>query len=183
PPEFSGDKSKITVHKWLQKCIMYFGAAKITEERRQIVEALQWLTGSAFDYQEVHIRNSADPTKDLGTWKEFEEQMTKVYGKKTDEEIARKEIEEYFGKSGKEKARADFYQYAERLRQLAKKAKTDNSTLMEKLKDVMPEKVRDAFALAKVFGNPLPTDWEDYLDKAISIHKEVYRDEIKGSIF
>ncbi|PCH37327.1 hypothetical protein WOLCODRAFT_158050 [Wolfiporia cocos MD-104 SS10] len=54
---------------------------------------------------------------------------------------------------------------------------------MEKLKDVVPEKLHNAFMLAKVFGNPIPMDWEEYLDKTITIHKEVYHDEIKGSIF
>ncbi|PCH39709.1 hypothetical protein WOLCODRAFT_149743 [Wolfiporia cocos MD-104 SS10] len=183
PPEFSDEDSKVQVQEWLHKCIMYFGVARITDDCKQIVQALQHLSGSAFDYQEQLIQDSADLSKSLGMWMEFKNQMEWVYRKKTDEEVARKEIESYFSSEGKKKANANFYTYAECLRQLAKKAKTENTTLMKKLKDIMPEKVKDTFTLAKVFGNKIPTEWELYLNQAISIHKEVYHDAITGSIF
>ncbi|PCH42634.1 hypothetical protein WOLCODRAFT_152669 [Wolfiporia cocos MD-104 SS10] len=183
PPEFSGDGSKIAVNEWLKKCVMYFGAYPITDDRQKIIQALQHLSGSAFDYQEEKIKNAADASKSLGTWAEFEEEMLWVYRKKTEEELARKEIEGYFGPSGKKKAAANFYQYAERLRQLAKKAKTPNDTLCEKLKDTVPDKVRDGFSMMRIFGQTVPTEWEKYLDMAIEMHKEFYCEDIQGSIF
>ncbi|PCH41965.1 hypothetical protein WOLCODRAFT_152015 [Wolfiporia cocos MD-104 SS10] len=183
PPEFSGDGAKILVNEWLKKCIMYFGAYPITDDRQKIIQALQHLSGSTFDYQEEKIKNAADPTKSLGTWAEFEEEMLRVYGKKTEEELAKKEIEGYFGSNGKKKANANFYQYVEHLRQLAKKAKTPNDTLCEKLKDTIPDKVRDGFSMMRIFGQSVPTDWEKYLDTAIEMHKDFYREDIQGSIF
>ncbi|PCH33135.1 hypothetical protein WOLCODRAFT_63358 [Wolfiporia cocos MD-104 SS10] len=183
PPEFSGDGSKIMVTEWLKKCVMYFEVYLIMDDRQKIIQALQHLSGSAFDYQEEQIKSSADAGKSLGTWAEFEEEMTQVYGKKTKEELAKKEIEGYFGSAGKKKASTNFYQYAEHLRQLAKKEKTPNDTLMEKLKDVVPDKVWDGFSMMKIFKQPVPTDWEKYLDMSIKLHKEFYREDIQGSIF
>lgn len=183
PPTFTGDGSKIPVKEWLQKCIMYFSVAKIYQEREQIVEALQRLSGSAFQYQEKRIRDSVDVTKSLGTWKEFEDNMERVYGKKTDQEVARKEIKGYFGDEGKKKAKANFFTYAERLRQLVKAAKSENSTVLEELKDALPEKVRDGFSMLKIIKHPAPTECKKYLDMAIEFYKDAYPDAITGSIF
>ncbi|PCH39313.1 hypothetical protein WOLCODRAFT_158865 [Wolfiporia cocos MD-104 SS10] len=186
PPQFSGkDKTgSITVKEWLQKLSMYFADTGIINEREQIIKALRTLTGVTFQYQEARINKARDPTQDLGTWKEFKDQMTNTYGKKSQEEIARKEIEKYFGDEGKKKAKADFFKYAGRLRVLQSHAKTDNKMMLEKLKDCLPEKVTDAFALIEVMAvGTIPTDWDKYLDKAIELYKVQYRSELTGSIF
>ncbi|PCH34720.1 hypothetical protein WOLCODRAFT_155379 [Wolfiporia cocos MD-104 SS10] len=90
--------------------------------------------------------------------------MMNVYEKKTDKEVAQKEIKKYFIDEGKKK--------------------TENKTMLKKLKDVLPEKVKDTFTLIGVMTpTAIPTDWEKYLDKAIKLYKIQYRKEISGSIF
>ncbi|KAJ4136693.1 hypothetical protein NW754_016276 [Fusarium falciforme] len=163
---------------------MYFADAKVTLEEDKVRQALLRLTGEAYQYMSPVVDKIAAGQTSGHTWKTFAETIEKVYGKKTDKEIAEKEIEGYFGDEGKKKLQSDFFSWAQKLRTLARLAETDNKTLFSHIKRILPEKVRETLAtLESVPGFTMPTDWEVYLDMAIDLYKRQYPDKLKGKIF
>ncbi|PCH37243.1 hypothetical protein WOLCODRAFT_54735, partial [Wolfiporia cocos MD-104 SS10] len=184
PPKFSGPKDTIPAKEWIQKMGMYFGDAKITSDEDKVRQALLRLTGEAYQYMSPVVDKIAAGQPSGHTWITFAEVINKVYGKKTDKEIAEKEIEGYYGDEGKKKVRDDFFSWAQKFRTLGRLAEIDGSMLLTQLKKVMPEKVRDTFAtMESVPGFTMPTNWEVYLDTALDMYKRLYPDKLKGKIF
>ncbi|PCH39237.1 hypothetical protein WOLCODRAFT_158787 [Wolfiporia cocos MD-104 SS10] len=87
------------------------------------------------------------------TWTTFSAAIKKVYGKKSDKEIGEKEIEGYFGDEGKEKIKKDFFNWAQKLRTLARLAETDNKTLFSQIKRILLEKVCETLATLESVPN------------------------------
>ncbi|PCH42631.1 hypothetical protein WOLCODRAFT_152662 [Wolfiporia cocos MD-104 SS10] len=184
PLKFSGPKDNIPAKEWIQKMGMYFGDAKITTDEDKVRQALLRLTGEAYQYMSPVVDKIAAGMPSGHTWVSFAEVINKVYGKKTDKEIAEKEIEGYYGDKGKKKVKDDFFNWAQKFRTLGRLAEIDGSTVLTQLKKVMPEKVRDTFAtMESVPGFNMPTDWEVYLDTALDMYKRLYPDKLKGKIF
>ncbi|PCH34519.1 hypothetical protein WOLCODRAFT_155171 [Wolfiporia cocos MD-104 SS10] len=141
PPKFSGPKDSIGSKEWIQKMEMYFADTKVTLEEDKVRQALLRLTGKAYQYMSPVVDKITAGQTSGHTWATFSEAIKKVYGKKTDKEVAEKEIDGYFGDEGKEKLKKDFFNWAQKLRTLARLAETDNKTLFSQIKRILPDKV------------------------------------------
>ncbi|PCH34512.1 hypothetical protein WOLCODRAFT_155159 [Wolfiporia cocos MD-104 SS10] len=184
PPKFSGPKDTISSKEWIRKMGMYFADAKVTSKEDKVHQALLRLTGKAYQYMSPVV-DKITTRQTLGhTWATFSEAIEKVYGKKMDKEIVEKEIDRYFGDEGKAKIKADFFNWAQKLRTLAHLAETDNKTLFSQIKCVLQDKVHETLTTLKLVLNfMMLTDWEIYLDMAINMYKRLYLDKLKGKIF
>ncbi|PCH39528.1 hypothetical protein WOLCODRAFT_56532, partial [Wolfiporia cocos MD-104 SS10] len=184
PPKFSGPHDTIPSKEWLQKMGMYFADAKITTDEDKVRAALQRLTGAAYQYMSPVVDKIAAGQTSGHTWQSFASIIEKVYGKKTDKEIAEKEIEGYYGDEGKKKVKEDFFNWAQKFRTLGRLAEIDNNTLLSQTKRILPEKVRDTLAtMESVPTFKMPTEWELYLDTCLDMYKRLYPDRLKGTIF
>ncbi|PCH36988.1 hypothetical protein WOLCODRAFT_157692 [Wolfiporia cocos MD-104 SS10] len=99
----------------------------------------------------------------MGTWKDFAHDLTRLFGRKMDTELAREEINQYFGTKGWKKADADFPRYAEQFGIIARRARLDNKELLNELAKTLPDRLLDAFNVLPLFKKEVPKQWEEFL--------------------
>ncbi|PCH37268.1 hypothetical protein WOLCODRAFT_52098, partial [Wolfiporia cocos MD-104 SS10] len=183
PPEFSGAEGKVQAKEWIEKLGLYFSKVKPADDEERITMALYWLSGEAYRFMGPLLEKAGNGEL-LGTWADFKKQILNQYAKKTDKEIAEKEIKAFYGSSGKKKVETNFFTYCSKFRTLGRLSEIDGTTLLREFKEVLPEKVRDHVAiLGRVTPAAIPTDWDKFVDLCLELYKIAYPDKLDGSIF
>ncbi|PCH43699.1 hypothetical protein WOLCODRAFT_58838, partial [Wolfiporia cocos MD-104 SS10] len=183
PPEFSGADGKVQAKEWIEKLGLYFSKVKPADDEERITTALYRLSGEAYWFMGPMLEKAGNG-EPLGTWADFKKQILNQYAKKTDKEIAEKEIKAFYGTSGKKQVETNFFTYCSKFRTLGRLSEIDGTTLLREFKEVLPEKVRDHVAiLTRVTPAAIPTDWDKYVDLCLELYKIAYPEKLDGSIF
>ncbi|PCH40307.1 hypothetical protein WOLCODRAFT_57398, partial [Wolfiporia cocos MD-104 SS10] len=183
PPEFSGAEGKVQAKEWIEKLGLYFSKTKPADDEERITTALYRLSGEGYRFMGPLLEKAGNG-EPLGTWAEFKKTILNQYAKKTDKEIAEKEIKAFYGSNGKKKVEANFFTYCSKFRTLGRLSEIDGTTLLREFKEVLPEKVRDHVAiLTRVTPAAIPADWDKYVDLCLELYKIAYPDKLDGSIF
>ncbi|PCH33146.1 hypothetical protein WOLCODRAFT_63031, partial [Wolfiporia cocos MD-104 SS10] len=183
PPEFSGADGKVQAKEWIEKLGLYFAKVQPANDEERITTALYRLLGEAYRFMGPLLEKAGNG-EPLGTWADFKRQILNQYAKKTDKEIAEKEIKAFYGNDGKKKVEANFFTYCSKFRTLGRLSEIDGTTLLREFKEVLPEKVRDHVAiLTQVTPAAIPSDWDKYVDLCLELYKIAYPEKLDGSIF
>jgi hypothetical protein len=144
PPLFSGANGKTTLQKWLNKISLWCNSQGIATDQQKIMTALTWLEGAAAKYMQPWY-NKNTLGQPLGLWSDFVLELQGIYGMRDEKAGARKEIEQLF--RNKSLAHNNFINYAKKFRTLAQLSELEDSYLIEKLKEVLPDNLRLAITV------------------------------------
>ncbi|PCH37271.1 hypothetical protein WOLCODRAFT_83871 [Wolfiporia cocos MD-104 SS10] len=182
PPEFSGVDGKVQAKEWIEKLGLYFAKVKPADDEERITTALYRLSGEAYQFMGPLLEKAGNG-EPLGTWADFKKQILNQYAKKTDKEIAEREIKAFYGSNGKKKVEANFFTYCSKFRTLGRLSEIDGTTLLREFKEVLPEKGIMPQFLVTVTPAAIPADWDKYVDLCLELYKIAYPDKLDGSIF
>ncbi|PSS37025.1 hypothetical protein PHLCEN_2v1130 [Hermanssonia centrifuga] len=178
PPSFRGSDNKTKLDEWLNLIVLWCEHEGVATDKQHIVTALSKLQGPAHQYMmSYYIRMCKG--KDLGTWKDFVDELAQIYGQRDDKKGAKKKITALF--TNKDLASKDFIKYAERFRTLGQLTGYDNGLLTNKLREVLPRDMR--LVLAGKDKSVLPTEWTKFLDVLLNINKIINPEKSRGTIF
>ncbi|KAJ7582419.1 hypothetical protein C8J56DRAFT_792592 [Mycena floridula] len=179
PPTFSGSDNKLTLNDWLNQISVYNTAYGIHVDHQRIVTGLTRLRSPATRYMGKYFDNIREG-KDLGSWNSFIKELDAIYGKRDDKEGAKAELSALWKNDSL--ASKDFIKYAEQYRTLARIVEYEDKVLVDRLKDVIPQSLRNALVAYEV-ENKLPTKWDDYLELLLKAYKALHPDRAKSVIF
>ena len=117
--------------------------------------------------------------EDLGSWKDFVNELAQIYGQR-DEKLAAKDKLEALCKN-RQLAEKDFIKYAERFRTLGRLTGYDNELLIDKLREVIHQDMR--IALVGKGSSQLPKTWTAFLDMLLEFYKELNPEKARGMVF
>lgn len=179
PPTFAGSDNKQNLEEWINHVTLYCSAMGIPTDHQRILCALGRLRAPATTYMRAYYdKVSAD--EDLGLWTEFVRQLSSIYGKRDDKEGAKEEINALW--NNKDLAKRDFIKYVEQYRTLARIVDYENKLHIDKLKNVIPQELRNVL-VALDMVNKVPDGWEEYLDVLLKAYKSLHPERTKSSIF
>jgi hypothetical protein len=136
PPLFSGANGKTTLQEWLNKISLWCNSQGVATDQQKIMTALTRLKGAAAKYmQPWYNKNTLE--QPLGLWSDFVLELQGIYRMHDEKAGARKEIEQLF--RNKSLAHNNFINYAKKFRTLARLSELEDSYLIEKLKEVLPD--------------------------------------------
>jgi hypothetical protein len=139
--------------------------------------ALTWLEGAAAKYMQLWY-NENTLGQPLGLWSDFVLELQGIYGMRNKKAGARKEIEQLF--RNKSLAHNNFINYTKKFRTLARLSELEDSYLIEKLKEVLPDNLQ--LAITVQGGNSL-TKWSIFLDQLLAFYKLLNPDKAQEHIF
>ena len=82
----------------------------------------------------------------------------------------------------KDLAKKNFVKYAERYRTLARIVNYSNKVHIDKMKEVIPDELRNALVIYEI-TNQSPKTWDDYLKLLMQAYKALHPDKAQGAIF
>ena len=179
PPEFNGTDGKVKFQEWMNKINLWVVHENIVTDRHQITVAMNRLSGAAAHYMEPWIKKLTSG-KTIGTWDDFVNELTVVYGQRDEKEGAKKELTALF--TNTDLAHKNFVKYAEKFRTLGRITEYEDSLLIDKLNFVIEKDMRLALIGYKSNGT-VPTRWGEFLDLLLNVYKEVHPDKAQGHIF
>lgn len=179
PPTFSGSDNHANVEDWLNQVVLYCSATGNVTDQQKIVCALTRIRAPAQKYVKSYFDKNRKG-EDLGTWNQFVNELTQLYGQRDDKEGAKKEITALW--NNKNLAQKDFIKYAEQYRTLARLVEYEDAIHIDKIRNVLPQDVRTTLVTVEIV-HPAPNDWDKYLEQAISIYKKLNPDKGIGAIF
>lgn len=179
PPIFSGSDSKQPLEDWLNQISLYCSSMSIVMDKQRIVCALGRLRTPASRYMQRFF-TLLQEDKDLGLWIDFVKELKDIYGQKDTKESAKEELDKLCG--DKKLASTDFIKFAERFKTLARLVNYGDDMLIDKLKKVETQELRQATIGLRISGQ-IPTDWEKYIELLLQVYKELHPDKAKESIF
>ena len=179
PPTFQGTSNKGDLADWVNQIMLYCSASNITDDKQKIVVALTRLRGAAAKYMQNYFNKNTNG-EDLGTFKDFIESLTQLYGKRDDMASAKEEIAQMW--SNTDLAKKDFLKYAEQYQTLASLVNYPDELHIDKLQGVMPVELRNALVGVKLIGK-IPKEWKAYLDLQVDAYKQIHPDKVRSSIF
>jgi hypothetical protein len=178
PPTFQGSSDNLKLQEWLNHIMLYCSASGIVTEKQQIVCALTRLRGPAANYMIPYYEKNRQ-NKDLGSWDDFVAALD-IYGRRDDKEGAKVEITQLW--TNKTLASKDFIKYAEQYRTLARIVEYEDNIHIDKLREVLPQDMRNALVSLEITGT-VPKKWAEYLDLLIRTYKALHPEKAKGTIF
>jgi len=116
----------------------------------------------------------------VGSWSDFAQELKNIYGQRDDKEGAKKELTVLW--VNKDLAKKNFIKYAERYRILARIVNYSNKVHIDKMKEVIPDKLRNALVIYEI-TNQCPKTWDDYLKLLMQAYKALHPDKAQGTIF
>jgi len=103
-----------------------------------------------------------------------------INGQRDDKEEAKKELMALW--VNKDLAKKNFVKYAERYRTLARIVNYSNEVHIDKMKEVIPNKLQNALVIYEI-TNQSPKTWDNYLKLLMQVYKALYPDKAQGTIF
>jgi hypothetical protein len=139
PPLFSGASGKTTLQEWLNKISLWCNSQGVATDQQKIMTALTRLEGAATKYMQPWY-NKNTLGQPLGLWSDFMQELQGIYGICDKKAGVRKKIEQLF--RNKSLAHNNFINYAKKFRTFAWQSELEDSYLIEKLKEVLPDNLR-----------------------------------------
>ena len=179
PPVFSGSENKMQVKDWINQIALFANLTGYQTDHQKILCALTRLRAPATTYMRAYY-DKVEANQALGTWDNFVKELNSIYGQRDDKEGAKKELAQLWG--NKELAKKNFVKFVEQYRTLARLVEYTDEVHIDKLRDVIPQELRNALIMYDVGGN-LPTKWEEYLALLMKAYKALHPEKAQGSIF
>ena len=164
---------------WVNQVVLYNQTQGILTEHQQIIAALLRLRAPATKYMQAWY-DKVREGEDLGSFKTFIGELTAIYGKRDNVEGAKTELSTLW--ANKTLASKDFIKYAEQYRTLARISGYQDNVLIDKLRDVIPQELKNALVGLEVHEG-LPKLWEPYLELLLKAYKAMHPEKAKSVIF
>jgi len=178
PPTFASSENKMHLHDWLSQIALYCLVSGIISDDQKIICALTCLHTSTSTYIKSYY-DKVQAGLSVGSWDNFAQELKNIYGQQDDKEGAKKELTALW--VNKDLARKNFVKYAERYRTLARIVNYSNEVHIDKMKEVIPDKLRNALVIYEI-TNQSPKTWDDYLKLLMQAYKALYLDKAQGAI-
>ena len=146
---------------------------------RKIICALTCLCAPASTYMKLYY-DKVQTGLSVGSWGDFAQELKNIYGQQDDKEGAKKELMALW--VNKDLARKNFVKYAEWYRTLARIVNYSNKVHIDKMKEVIPNKLQNALVIYKI-TNQSPKTWDNYLKLLMQVYKTLHPDKAQGVIF
>jgi len=179
PPTFAGSENKMHLHNWLSQIALYYLASGIIADDQKIVCTLTRLHAPASTYMKSYY-NKVQAEQGVGSWGDFAQELKNIYRQRDDKEGAKKELMVLW--VNKDLAKKNFIKYAERYRTLARIVNYSNKVHIDKMKEVIPDKLRNVLVIYEI-TNQCPKTWDDYLKLLMQAYKALHLDKAQGIIF
>ena len=129
--------------------------------------------------EDYYIRNLRQ--QDLGTWKEFVDELTKAYSQVDNKEQAKVDIGLLW--DNKKLAESNFIKFTEQYRHNARLVNYENKLHYDKLRQVLPRDIRLALATQEIQAQKqgIIPEWDEYLESAMEIFKFLHPDKVLSS--
>ena len=147
PPTFAGSENKMHVHDWLSQIALYCLASGIISENQKIICALTRLHAPASIYMKSYY-DKVQVGLNVGSWGDFAQELKNIYGQWDDKKGAKKELTALW--VNKDLARKNFVKYAEQYRTLARIVNYSNEVYIDKMKEVIPDELRNALVIYEI---------------------------------
>ena len=179
PPTFSGSDNKGDLEDWIRQIKLYTKHMAIHSDSQQIVYALSRVRSPATKYLTSYFTKNAED-QDLGSWQDFIKVLRGIYGQKDEKAGAKEEFTALW--ANKSLAHRDFIKYSEQFKTLASIVEYKDDVLIDKLNEVLPEKLATAVGIAETFTT-MPSKWDEYLDKLLELYKKIEKSKTGTRIF
>ncbi|KAG7091978.1 hypothetical protein E1B28_008366 [Marasmius oreades] len=179
PSTFSGSDSKSKLDDWINQIALFNSATGVVTDHQKIVTAMLRLRSPATTYMKKYY-DKVGHGEDLGSWESFLQELKNIYGKRDDKEGAKLELTQLW--LNKALANKDFIKYSEQYRTLARITEYEDSVLIDKLKEVIPQELKNALVIQEMNGT-LPKAWQEYLDLLLKAYKALHPEKAKSVIF
>ena len=167
------------LYDWLSQIALYCSASEIIIDSQKIVYALTRLRAPTSTYMKSYY-DKVQAGLDVGSWGDFAQELKNIYGQRDDKERAKKELTVLW--VNKDLAKKNFVKYAEQYRTLARIVNYSNEVHIDKIKEVIPEELRNALVIYEI-TNQSPRTWNDYLKLLMQAYKALHPDKAQGTIF
>jgi len=147
PPTFAGSENKMQLHDWLSQIALYYLASRIIADDQKIIYALTHLHAPASTYMKSYY-DKVQAGQGIGSWGNFAQELKNIYGQQDDKEGAKKELMALW--VNKDLAKKNFVKYAERYRTLARIVNYSNEVHIDKMKEVIPDELRNALVIYEI---------------------------------
>lgn len=163
PPKYSGKKGSLTLEEWVDKVSIWFRYHRITNDEDKIMTAVTFLEGGAASFMD-DVLHAAATGQNVGTWADFVSRLSSAYRELSPELVAQQTLEELCSK------RHQLTFFAEKFKLCAKKTGYSDTDLIRRINDKLPQGLL-ALKAAQQTISPwtIPTEWEKYLDWALSL--------------
>ena len=179
PPTFASSENKMHLHDWLSQITLYCSASSIITNDQKIVCALTRLCAPASTYIKSYY-DKVQAEQDVGSWGDFVQELKNIYRQRDDKKGAKKELMALW--VNKDLAKKNFIKYAEQYRILARIVNYSDEVHIDKMKEVIPDKLRNALVIYEI-TNQSPKTWDDYLKLLMQAYKALHPDKAQGAIF
>jgi len=147
PPTFIGSKNKMHLHDWLSQIALYCLASGIITDDQKIVCSLTRLCAPASIYMKLYY-DKVQAGQGVGSWGDFAQELKNIYEQRDDKERAKKELTVLW--VNKDLAKKNFVKYAEQYRTLARIVNYSDEVYIDKMKEVIPDKLRNALVIYEI---------------------------------
>ena len=138
PPTFAGSENKIHLHNWLSQIALYCSASGIITDNQKIMCALTRLHTPASTYMKSYY-DKVQAGQGIGSWGDFAQELKNIYRQRDNKEGAKKELMALW--INKDLAKKNFVKYAEQYRTLARIVNYSDEVYINKMKEVIPNKL------------------------------------------
>jgi len=170
PPTFAGSENKMHLHDWLSQIALYCSVSSIITDNQKIVCTLTRLRAPASTYMKSYY-DKVQAGQGVGSWGDFAQELKNIYRQRDNKEGAKKELTVLW--VNKDLAKKNFVKYAERYRTLARIVNYSNEVHIDKMKEVIPDKLRNALVIYEITNQSLKT-WNNYLKLLMQAYKALY---------
>jgi len=173
PPTFAGSENKMHLHDWLSQIALYYLASGIIADDQKIVCALTRLRAPTSTYIKSYY-DKVQAGQGIGFWSDFAQELKNIYRQRDDKERAKKKLMALW--VNKDLAKKNFVKYAKRYRTLARIVNYSDEVQIDKMKEVIPDKLQNALVIYEI-TNQCPKTWDNYLKLLMQAYKVLYLDK------
>jgi len=146
-PTFASSENKKHLHNWLSQIALYCSAFGIITDDQKIVCALTRLHAPASTYIKSYY-DKVQAGQGVGSWGNFAQELKNIYGQRDDKEGAKKKLTVLW--VNKDLAKKNFVKYTEQYRMLARIVNYSDEVHINKMKEVIPNELRNALVIYEI---------------------------------
>jgi hypothetical protein len=169
PPMFGGPTEKTTLENWLMSLQVWMSLSRVTDDKSHILMTMTCLKGDAQRSMIKYYQQSVARIP-LGTWAEFESNLTALYCTILPAQQAREKLDALCTGKAKDMPKFQLEFYA-----LAIQSELGNIDPISKIEKVLPGCLLNHFALlCGLTPLAVPWTWPEYLKKATELDAETW---------
>jgi len=153
-PTFAGSENKVHLHDWLSQIALYCSVSGIISDDQKIICALTRLHAPTSTYMKLYY-DKVQTGLSVGSWGDFAQELKNIYGQQDNKKGAKKELTALW--VNKDLARKNFVKYAERYRILARIVNYSNKVQIDKMKEVISNKLQNVLVIYEITNQSLKT--------------------------